>query len=490
MEKFDLYQDIATRTNGDIYIGVVGPVRTGKSTFISKFMQTLVLPHIEDNNYRQRIIDELPQSADGKTIMTTQPKFVPDGGVKVSLEDGLETNIRLIDCVGYPFEQAKGFSEDDKQRYVKTPWSDDDMPFMQAAELGTSKVITDHSTIGVLVTTDGSITDLNREDYVEAEKRVADELAKLGKPYVVVMNTSHPNDSVTLRLKQELQEAYNAPVVIQDVLNMQADDIVKILQAVLMQFPLKMINFSMPAWLQAMPKTSDIIKHIIQKAAEYGQNLFKMQDYKQLDNIFVDDEYITDNCTIKADFGKGEIDVILMPKPQLFYQVLSEQCGQVIEDDFKLVSYIKELAGAKAKYDKIKVALSDATEYGYGVVVPSGEDMSLLPPEIIKKGNKFGVKLHANAPSFHIMKVNVETDVNPMIADMQDETMLRNWLEESEKEEGVWKSNMFGKSLDELAREGLYGKITSIPEDTREKLRRAVTRIVNEGKGGVMCILL
>lgn len=490
MEKFDLYQDIATRTNGDIYIGVVGPVRTGKSTFISKFMQTLVLPHIEDNNYRQRIIDELPQSADGKTIMTTQPKFVPDGGVKVSLEDGLETNIRLIDCVGYPFEQAKGFSEDDKQRYVKTPWSDDDMPFMQAAELGTSKVITDHSTIGVLVTTDGSITDLNREDYVEAEKRVADELAKLGKPYVVVMNTSHPNDSVTLRLKQELQEAYNAPVVIQDVLNMQADDIVKILQAVLMQFPLKIINFSMPAWLQAMPKTSDIIKHIIQKAAEYGQNLFKMQDYKQLDNIFVDDEYITDNCTIKADFGKGEIDVILMPKPQLFYQVLSEQCGQVIEDDFKLVSYIKELAGAKAKYDKIKVALSDATEYGYGVVVPSGEDMSLLPPEIIKKGNKFGVKLHANAPSFHIMKVNVETDVNPMIADMQDETMLRNWLEESEKEEGVWKSNMFGKSLDELAREGLYGKITSIPEDTREKLRRAVTRIVNEGKGGVMCILL
>lgn len=490
MEKFDLYQDIATRTNGDIYIGVVGPVRTGKSTFISKFMQTLVLPHIDDNNYRQRIIDELPQSADGKTIMTTQPKFVPDGGVKVSLEDGLETNIRLIDCVGYPFEQAKGFSEDDKQRYVKTPWSDDDMPFMQAAELGTSKVITDHSTIGVLVTTDGSITDLNREDYVEAEKRVADELAKLGKPYVVVMNTSHPNDSVTLRLKQELQEAYNAPVVIQDVLNMQADDIVKILQAVLMQFPLKMINFSMPAWLQALPKTSDIIKHIIQKAADYGQNLFKMQDYKQLDNIFVDDEYITDNCTIKADFGKGEIDVILMPKPQLFYQVLSEQCGQVIEDDFKLVSYIKELAGAKAKYDKIKVALSDATEYGYGVVVPSGEDMSLLPPEIIKKGNKFGVKLHANAPSFHIMKVNVETDVNPMIADMQDETMLRNWLEESEKEEGVWKSNMFGKSLDELAREGLYGKITSIPEDTREKLRRAVTRIVNEGKGGVMCILL
>ncbi|MEG1608347.1 MAG: stage IV sporulation protein A, partial [Clostridia bacterium] len=486
---FDLYQDIATRTNGDIYIGVVGPVRTGKSTFISKFMQSLVLPHIDDANRKQRIIDELPQSADGKTIMTTQPKFVPDGGVKVGLGEGLDANIRLIDCVGYPFDGAKGFDEGDKQRLVKTPWSDEELPFLEAAEIGTNKVITDHSTIGVLVTTDGSITDIARDNYVIAEERVVAELQSLDKPFVIVLNTARPLDSDTSRLRSDLQQKYNAPVVTQDVDKMTADDIAQILQTVLMQFPLKMVNIDMPMWLQALPKNSEIIKHIIAKTTSYCAEVSKMQDYKKLDGMFVDDQFITNNSVVKPDFGRGEIAVAIAPKPELFYQVLSEQCGQTIEDDFKLVSYIKELGVAKTQYDKIKTALADANEFGYGVVAPSLEDMSLMPPEIVRKGNKFGVKLHANAASLHIMKVNVETDVNPMIADMQDETVLQGWLD-SLGEDGIWQTNMFGKSLDDLAKEGLYGKIAGVPEDTRDKLRRAITRIVNEGKGGVMCILL
>lgn len=489
MEKFDLYQDIATRTNGDIYIGVVGPVRTGKSTFISKFMQSLVLPRIEDVNRKQRIIDELPQSADGKTIMTTQPKFVPDGGVKVNLGEGVETNIRLIDCVGYPFEGAKGFSEGEKARRVKTPWQDEEMSFLEAAELGTNKVITDHSTIGILVTTDGSITDIERKEYVQSEERVAHELQALNKPYVIVLNSSHPTDTDTLRLRQELQEKYSSTVLIQDVAKMTSEDIVNILQAVLMQFPLKMVNVTMPTWLQALPRRSDVISNIISRVCANCKDLCKMKDYKLLENLFENSDEIVQSVAVKPDFGRGEIDIALTPVPQLFYKVLSEQCGQTIENDFKLVSYIKELSVAKTQYDKIKTALSDAEEFGYGVVVPTNEDMSLEPPEIVKKGNKFGVKLHANAPSLHIMKVNVETDVNPMIADMQDESMLRGWLE-SLGEDGIWKTNMFGKSLDDLAKEGLYGKIAGMPEDTREKLRRAITRIINESRGGVMCILL
>lgn len=492
MENFDLYQDIATRTKGDIYIGVVGPVRTGKSTFITNFMQQLVLPNIVDEHHKARIIDELPQSADGKTIMTTQPKFVPDGGVKVCMGEGLETNVRLIDCVGYPFDEAQGFMEGQKSRLVKTPWSNEDMPFVEAAELGTRKVITDHCTIGVMVTTDGSITDISREGYAKVEKKIVDELKALGKPFVILLNSKHPHDSSTLRLQASMQEEYAIPVLVENVATMDGAQLGNVLREVLLEFPLKSIEVVMPAWLQSLPRESKIISHVIANVAEMSQGMSKMSHYSLLEEIFQDDEYINPQSTYDVDFGKGTITAQISPKPHLFYQVLSEQSGQDIKDDYALVSYIKELAFAKDRYDKIKTALEDVDATGYGVVVPSMDDMNLQPPEIIRKGGHYGVKLHATAPSLHIMKVDVKTEVNPvMSSEVQDEQMLRTWLSEyGEDYKGLWHTNMFGKTLDQLAKDGLNNKITSMPDEARNKLRKTVTKIVNEGKGGVLCILL
>ncbi len=492
MENFDIYQDIATRTNGDIYIGVVGAVRTGKSTFISNFVKKLILPNIGEQNRKQRIIDELPQSGDGKMVMTTQPKFVPEGGVKIKLADGVEPNVRLIDCVGYPFDGADGFMLEGKERLVKTPWSDEEMGFLKAAEIGTSKVIKDHSTIGIMIATDGSITDIPREKYIDAERKVAEELKLLGKPYVIVLNTKHPLDSQTLRLQQSMQQQYGAPVIIENLAEMGQDAIIRILKEVLMQFPLKAVDVMMPSWLQALPRTSKVIGHIIEKISSVAGKMLKMNDYTMLDNFFDEDEYVSNSTNYNADFGKGIITVNLQPHNQIFYQVLSEQCGEDISDDFHLVSYIKELSVAKKQYEKIKYALQDVEEYGYGVVTPTAEDMTLQPPEIIKKGNHYGVRLKANAPSLHIMRVDVETEVNPVMStESSDEDMLKDWLSGfGEDYQGLWQTNMFGKTLDELAKEGLNNKLMSMPEEARGKLRKTVCRIVNESKGGVLCILL
>lgn len=492
MEQFDLYQDIAARTGGDIYLGVVGPVRTGKSTFISKFMQTMVLPAMSDEHRKQRMIDELPQSADGKTVMTTQPKFVPDGGVRVSLGEGLEANVRLIDCVGYPFEGAQGFAEGEKSRLVTTPWSEEEMPFEQAAELGTSKVIRDHSTIGIVVTTDGSITDLPRGGYVAAEKRVVSEMREMDKPFVVILNSRHPQDSETMRLRDELKEEYGVPVLALSVAEMGQSDLENILQSVLMQFPIKKFEISIPTWLQALPADSEIISHILAKAADTAKGLSKMQDYKNAAAMFDDDPYALKSTQCDVDFGKGCVILTMNPRPELFYRVLSEQSGQQIESDWQLVSYIKELAQAKTKYDKMKAALEEVEEYGYGVVTPGLDDMTLEPPQVVKKGTRYGVKLHASAPSYHIMRVDVETEVNPIMGgEAQSEDILNTWLQEfGEDGQGLWETNMLGKSLNEMARDNLGTKLMSMPEDTRNKMRKTVTRIVNEGKGGVLCILL
>lgn len=492
MEKFDLYQDIATRTDGNIYIGVVGPVRSGKSTFITRFMQTMVLPKLQDDYHKQRVIDELPQSADGRIVMTTQPKFVPDEGVQVQLSDDCTAKFRLVDCVGYPFEGAQGFEDGEKDRLVNTPWSEEQMPFSEAAEYGTYKVITDHSTIGVLLSSDGSILDLPREGYEKAERRVVREMKSLGKPFVMLLNSRHPQDSQSQRLREQLAEEYDIPVLLKNVQEMNSQDIAELLECVLLQFPLRMVDISMPTWMQALPRTSQVISHIIGKVCEVAQNMQVMGDYRKLQNLFEEDEYLLKDSSVLVDYGKGKCTLTAVPKPELFYKVLSEQCGVEIENECHLVAFIKEFAQAKSKYAKIKQALEDVENYGYGVVTPTLEDLNLMQPQIVKKGSRYGIKLKASAPAMHIMRVDVETEVNPVInSDMQSEENLRAWLEEfGEDGQEIWNTNMFGKSLNVIAKEGLNNKLMSMPEDIRGKLRKTVTRIVNEGKGGVLCILL
>ncbi|MGN0771279.1 MAG: stage IV sporulation protein A [Christensenellales bacterium] len=491
MDKFDLYQDIATRTDGDIYIGVVGPVRVGKSSFISRFMQTLVLPEIEDNHRKQRIIDELPQSADGKTIMTTQPKFVPEMGEKISLGDGDGASIRLVDCVGYPIKGAVGLDEMGKARMVTTPWSDEEMEFDKAATLGTKKVINDHSTIGVVVTTDGSISGIDRKDYVESEEKVVNDVKASGKPFVILLNCKNPNDSESKRLRDQLKEKYGCCVILKNVLEMNADDMAQLLEGVLQEFPVRLIEAQMPNWLQALPRNSEIINHIISKMTEISTQVSKMKDCDMLKNLFDEDEYLN-GAQLNVDYGTGTCTLSLQPKDQLFYKVLSEQSGVDIADEFVLISYIKELAGAKSEFDRIKSALEDVDNYGYGIVMPGVEDMQLQPPEIVRRGSRYGVKLKAKAPALHIMKVDVDAEVNPIIgSEAQNEEILKTWLQDfGEDAMELWKTNMLGKTLDTLAKENIGSKLGNMPQDARDKLRRTVTKIVNEGKGGVVCILL
>lgn len=492
METFEIYNDIAVRTNGDIYVGVVGPVRTGKSTFIKKFMEGLVLPTMMNKNEKERTIDELPQSGAGKTVMTTQPKFVPNESAKVKLADNVEVNVRLVDCVGYLIDGVQGHTEAGKPRMVKTPWSVEDIPFEKAAEIGTHKVIADHATIGVVVTTDGSITDLPRISYVEAEERVVKELKRAEKPFVVVLNSSKPASDPTEKLRQTLQEKYGVPVVVVDVLNMTKGQINKLLETVLYEFPIQKVNFEIPQWMRTLGTESDIIGGIITEIGLVVQTIQKMSDAAKLTSMFSDNNQILSPVLDAIHLDNGTIDVSIGAKQELFYKVLSDQCGTDISDDFHLMSYIKLLAHAKKEYDKIKTALDDVAEKGYGVVMPSIEEMTLEEPEIIKKGSNSGVRLKASAPSLHIMKVDVRTEVCPAVGSAwQTEELAKYLLSEFENNpQGIWETNMFGKSLSMLVREGINGKLQMLPVEAQVKMRKTLAKIVNEGKGGIICILL
>lgn len=492
MDNFDLYNDIATRTGGDIYVGVVGPVRTGKSTFIKKFMESLVLPEIENKHKKQRTLDELPQSADGKTIMTTEPKFVPNEAVSVKLSDNLNVNVRMIDCVGYLVEGAIGHTENEKPRMVHTPWSDKEMPFETAAEMGTQKVIRDHSTIGVLITTDGSITGLERSKYVEAEERVVNELKSIGKPFVIVLNSKNADQADTLKLRDALEERYDVPVLCKNIASLTANDITEIMEKILLEFPVKLVEATMPKWMQALGADNYIIESVLKEFKESTSDICKMRGYKKLETIYPESEFVESPAEIKVEFGKGRIELKLSAKPDLFYKVLSQECGTELMDDFKLLSYVKYLKYAKNEYDKLKAALDEVSETGYGVVVPTKEQMLLEEPEIVKQGGKFGVRLKASAPSLHIMRVDVETEVNPIVgSEQQSEDLVKYLLSEFENNKnGLWETNMFGKSLDMLVNEGLTNKIQAMPIEARNKMRKTLSRIVNEGKGGVICILL
>lgn len=493
MEEFDVYKDISERTDGDIYIGVVGPVRAGKSTFITNFMNRLVVPKIKSKHVRERMTDELPQSANGKAIMTTQPKFVPGEAVSVNIADNIDIRIRLVDCVGYLIDGATGHLENDKPRMVKTPWSDEAIPFEQAAEIGTQKVITEHSTIGVVMTSDGSIdTELARAAYVSAEERVVNELKSLGKPFIVVLNSKVPQSTETVKLAASLSDKYETAVIPLDVLNMTENDIKDLFAKVLMEFPLRDVEFKIDKWLQALPMDNEIISSLLAKIADKTAAMKKMSDYKVVDEAFVEGSDFASVTVSAVELGKGKVTYELAAKPELFYKALSASCGMEITDDFALMSNMKELVHAKKEYDKISVALESVKKTGYGVVAPSLDEMTLEEPQIVKQGSHYGVKLKASAPSLHIMEVDIAAEVSPVMgAEEQSEDMVKNMLASFEANpKGIWETDMFGKSMHVLVNEGLNNKLNSLPGDTQKKMRKTLSRIINEGKGGVICILL
>lgn len=490
MNNLNLYQDIVERTDGDIYLGVVGPVRVGKSTFISKFMQTLVIPNIKDVNIQKRTLDELPQSADGKTIMTTQPKFVPNEAVELNL-DNIKANVRLIDCVGYLVDDALGADENGKPRKVKTPWAKEELTLAQSAEIGTKKVITEHSTIAVAITTDGSFGEIPREEFVPSEERIIKELKLANKPFIVILNTTTPQSVEVQNLSDELSLKYDATVVPMNVKELSTNDINEIFIKILADFPLKSIQVKLPLWMQGLPFEHHLIQEVIKEILEKTQDLEKIGQFEQK-NLFCDNQNFDIITPKTINMGQGEIHYELKPKENLFYAVLSEQCGMEIKNDIHLVSCVKDLAKAKIEYDKLSQALVDAEETGYGVVKPTISDMQLDEPTVVKQGSRYGVKIHASAPSLHIMKVDLETELTPMVGTQaQIEDFTKYLQSEYEKNpEQLWKINMFGKTLDELIADGMKSKINGIPLEAQKKMRRTLTKIVNEGKGGIICILL
>lgn len=492
MENLNLYQDIAKRTDGDIYVGVVGPVRTGKSTFIKKFMDLLVIPNIDNEYKKERAKDELPQSAGGKTIMTTEPKFVPNEAIEITLDNNLKFKTRLVDCVGYLVDNAIGYLEDDMPRMVKTPWSEEEIPFETAAEIGTKKVIQEHSTIGILVTTDGSITDIPREDYIKAEERVVKELKELNKPFIILLNSDSPNSDFARELSSKLSDKYGTTVIPINCEKLSIDDINNMFSKILYEFPVEQVNFKFPKWIDGLdfehPLKSELYNQI--KSAFCDVNVLK-EVSSCVDNIKQTE--IIDNTSIEnIQLGSGIVNVSITLKDELFYKVLSEISGVSIANEGDLFSIISDLSKTKKEYDKIACALDEVNRKGYGIVTPSIDELILDEPEMVKQGSRFGVKLRANAPSIHMIKANIQTEVSPIVgSEKQSEELVNYLLSEFENDpKKIWESNIFGKSLHELVNEGLQTKLAKMPEDAQIKLQETLERIVNEGSGGLICIIL
>lgn len=488
---YDIYSDIATRTGGDVYLGVVGPVRTGKSTFIKRFMETMVLGRVEDENKKKRMIDELPQSADGKTIMTTEPKFVPNEAVRLSLE-GCSAKIRLIDCVGYLIDDALGATEGMKDRMVKTPWSEEEMPFGKAGELGTEKVIKEHSNIGIVVTTDGTVTEIDRASYVGAEEKVVAELKEIGKPFIIVLNSRTPRAVDTESLRASLTEKYGVEVVAIDLSQATEDDFVKLLSSVLLEFPVKCINIELPKWLRTLDRKDKAMADIIGGIVGESEHIKKVKDYRRIEKLFDESDVLEGNPELMADTATGVITLRASAKSGVFYNILSEMTGLELNDEFNLMSYVKRLSQAEKEYEGIRKAMESVSETGYGIVEPDMNKIELQEPEIAKRGAQFGIRLKANAPSYHIIRVDVETEISPVIgSEQQSEELVRSLAAQFEGDrENIWNTNMFGRPLSSLVVDDLQQKIGCMPADAQTKLKRTISRIVNEGRGGVLCILL
>ena len=492
MENLEIYQDIANRTQGDIYIGVVGPVRTGKSTFIKRFMELLVLPNIDNEYKKERAIDELPQSAGGKTIMTTEPKFIPNEAIQVRLDGNITMKTRLVDCVGYLVNNAIGYLEDEAPRMVKTPWSEEEMPFETAAELGTKKVIVEHSTVGIVITTDGTVTDIPRQDYIEAEERVVNELRSLNKPFVMILNSRYPNDIETIEIAKELEEKYGTSVIPMSCIDMNQEDINMIFSKLLYEFMVERINIKFPNWIDGLSSENELKVELYDKVKECFENTKRIKDVKE------DFERLSENENIKRTYiddinlGTGGVTIAVELQESLFYSKLSEITGIEIKDEGELFNCMNDFAKVKKQYDKMAYAIHEVNERGYGIVSPGIEDLILDEPEIVKQGQRYGVKLKAKAPSIHMIKIDTETEVSPIVgSEKQSEDLVKYLLSEFENDpKKIWSSNIFGKSLHELVNEGLQTKLSKMPEDAQCKLQETLEKIINEGSGGLICILL
>lgn len=492
MDKFNIYNNIAERTNGDIYLGIVGPVRTGKSTFIKRFMDLLVLPNIQNAFSRERANDEIPQSGAGRTITTTEPKFVPSEAVNLTLNDNVKFKVRLVDCVGYLVKGALGHEENNLPRMVTTPWYEKEIPFEEAAEIGTRKVITDHSTIGIVVTTDGTITEIERPNYVKAEERVVNEIKELNKPFVIILNSRRPNHESTILLKENLQEKYNVPVIPLDVMNMNLEELNIVFEKILYEFPIREIKFKLPSWIDGLNKRHWIKDNIIKSIKDVVTNLQRLSDINSVKVDLNSNELIKDVDISEINLAEGVTTVDLKVEDKLYYQAISDLTGYNIDGDYQILNIMSKLTQIKKEYDKVAKALNDVREHGYGLVPPSFDELELLEPETFKDGGRFGVKLRANAPSIHMIKANITTEVSPVIGtEKQSEELVKSIIEEFDSEPSkIWNSNIFGKSLNDLVQEQLETKLNNMPYNARIKIQKTLQKIVNDGDGGLICIII
>lgn len=492
MEDYGIYNDITQRTDGSIYIGVVGPVRTGKSTFVKRFMETLVLPHIENPYAQERARDELPQSASGRTIMTTEPKFIPNEAIEICLDKKASFKVRMIDCVGYVVDTSLGYIEDNMPRMVSTPWFDEPIPFNRAAEIGTKKVISEHSTIGLVVTTDGSICDIERQNYIAAEERVISELQEINKPFIVLLNSRYPNSIPTQQLKEDLEEKYRVPVMAINCLELTEADIKNIIENVLFEFPLKEINIDLPGWVRALDADHWFKSSLYNDICQCSQNICKIREINNLLNQLNERENILDTVVDNINLGEGTISLKIEMQRALYYKIISETVGTEIADDQNLIIIMKEMARVKKEYDKISSAMDAVKATGYGIVTPTMDELTLEEPQIVKQGGRFGVRLRASAPSIHMIRANIETEVSPIVgSEKQSEELINYLMKDFEVDpKKIWESNFFGKSLHQLVNEGLNNKLYRMPEDARFKLQETLQKIINEGSGGLICIIL
>ena len=490
--KNDIYNDIRTRTDGSIYIGVVGPVRTGKSSFIKQFMEKFVIPHIDSEPRRERAVDELPQSAGGRTIMTTEPKFVPEEAVEISLEGGTQMRVRLIDCVGYIIPSAAGYIENEAPRMVMTPWFEEEVPFNMAAEVGTRKVITEHSTVGLVVTADGSFTDLPREEYEECEERVISELKEIGKPFAVLLNSVYPESEEVGELAQQLSEKYGAAVIPVNCSELNEEDIARIMEQLLYAFPVRQLDIAMPSWINSLAPDHWLRKEVYDTVRKAAEGLADLRGVKDFARRLEECRYIEQSRPLSVSAGDGSAVIEVTTDSSLFYKIIAEATGLEISGESELMPQILELVQMKNRYRKFAQALSEVEETGYGIVMPGPEELTLEQPEVIRQGGKYGIRLRAQAPSIHMMKAVINTEVAPIVgSEKQSEDLVMYMMSDFENApEKIWESNIFGKSLQELVNEGLHAKLSKLSPSARRKLGETVERMINEGCSGLICFIL